>query len=136
MQLGCPVGKNRPLDPDEFEFVETLRRQESEQYRKMRDEEDSELKAFQQAVKDTWDQDDKRTAAKTSSATMQNDEKVPSAAVNTMKPLGRIKLVRKIADEEQSVPKKARVSQYDSDDSNEAGLGGLLGDYDSDTSDK
>lgn len=129
------TGKNRPLDPDEYEFVETLRRQESEQYQKMRDEEESELKAFQQAVKASWDQSDKKATVKGSSAPTLKKGGEVATGTTTMNPLRRIKLVRKSTDDVQPVTKKVKVNDCGSDISNEEGLGGLLGNYESDASD-
>jgi uncharacterized membrane protein YqiK len=44
------AGKNRPLDPDELEFLETLTQQEAEQQRRVMSQEQEELEAYRQAV--------------------------------------------------------------------------------------
>lgn len=44
------AGKNRPLDPDELEFLETLAQQEADQQRRVHSQEQADLEAYRQAV--------------------------------------------------------------------------------------
>lgn len=47
---GDSAGKNRPLDPDELEFLETLAQREAEEQRRVRSQEQADLDAYRQAV--------------------------------------------------------------------------------------
>lgn len=46
----CVAGKNRPLEPDELEFLDTMAEQEAQQQRQLLQHEAEELAAYRQAV--------------------------------------------------------------------------------------
>ncbi len=45
--MACPVGKNRPLDEDELEFLERVRSQQRAKERREREQDSSALDAYQ-----------------------------------------------------------------------------------------
>jgi FKBP-type peptidyl-prolyl cis-trans isomerase len=167
--LGCvllllPSGKNRPLDPDELEFLDTLAQQEAEQQRRVQSQEQAELEAYRQAVAAAAEakaageaeaeggdplaepsrKDSEAEAGPgpgSSSGGLQAQSAVAGRkpvsskpVLPVLKPLVKVRPKGAAADgAEQRDSKRAKLDDAAEQQPPSVGLGGLLGDYASDS---
>lgn len=116
------------MDADEFEFIEGLRRHESAQFQKMKAEERNELQAFQNAVKSPEETSDRLLKINRPRENRKLKEKSLQAPLkNSM----RLKIVRKGSSDGSPITKKLKTDGSFVANNESEGLGQLLGDYSS-----
>lgn len=118
------------MDPDEFEFVEAIRRQESAQFLKMREEEQKELRAFQNAVQNPDVGETRKLKVKKIGGDLKLNEKPTQPPLKTSM---RVKIVRKGTDDKATNAKRLKTDKCT--EASGEGLGTFLGDYSSGSSD-
>ncbi|GMH33042.1 hypothetical protein BSKO_00876 [Bryopsis sp. KO-2023] len=122
-------GKNRPLDADEFEFIDTLHQNEVDRSRRMEEEEKTELDAFKAAVEANAEQnlESRDSGAETTAPARKPKDRATSGV--TFRPVARVRVVRKA--ENDSVGRSPKRQRQECSGKEETVLGGLLGNYDS-----
>ncbi|BDA50143.1 hypothetical protein COCOBI_15-2710 [Coccomyxa sp. Obi] len=144
------VGKNRPLDEDDLQFVEAVLEQDRAKDRTVREEERAALDAYQQAVREAEER--QRAALEAGPGPQQpqsQPKKAQTAPVAKRKPaipIVRVKPAAKAGSQQRpsqveadrgggtGAEKRQRLAEGEAGDGSE-GLGGLLGEYGSDSED-
>ena len=115
------VGKNKPLDEEEVEFLDEIESERRAAETKRKREEDGELEAFKRAQR--GDDQGGMTTTKGDGETATTS--APAAVVARKRPSAGVR----------AKPKTAIASETKETDDASEGLGGLLGDYGSDSDD-
>lgn len=86
-------GKNRPLDEDEFEFLDHVAQAEAEQLQRVAEEEQAEIAAFQAALRDR-EQAAAATASAAEEASGKGAERVPGSRVKAPLPKPKAAVIK------------------------------------------
>ena len=116
------VGKNKPLDEEEVEFLDEIESERRAAEAKRKREEDGELEAFKRAQRG----EDRGGMTTTKGEGETATTSAPAAVVARKRPSAGVRAKPKV-----TIAREPEVT----DDANE-GLGGLLGDYGSDSDDE
>ena len=126
------VGKNKPLDAEEVEFLDEVENALRASEAKRKREEKDEVEAFKRAQRMEGDADGKPAL----NAAPEEAPKLQPTLVSRKKPAVAVRAKPKIVPKEPEENIKVDAASARDKDESGPGLGGLLGDYGSDSDSK